>query len=233
MRFAVYRQRLIDKVFSLYICTMNINPDNNVIGLSYSKEDLLELDLSVHNSELEKITSQKELEYYIKDLLRKSRKSYAIGGYAENRQVYRRFKHFDQQDSKRRIHLGIDFWAPAGTSILAPLEGVVHSWAFNDNPGDYGGTLIVEHKIMGERFYSLYGHLALYDLQYLKKGQSVKPGELIARLGDYPENGGWPPHLHFQLIRNMEGKSGDYPGVVEQGESEAYLKNCPNPIAFF
>jgi hypothetical protein len=43
------------------------------------------------------------------------------------------------------------------------------------------------------------------------------------------ENGQWPPHLHFQVIIDMEFKKGDYPGVCKLNEKEKYLRNCPNP----
>lgn len=204
-----------------------------LLDLNYRPADLYALDLSVNNPELESITDQRELERYIQKKVVSSGKKYAFGGYGENRQVYQKFEHFNTHDDKRSIHLGIDFWAPAGTNIYAPLAATVHSWAFNDNQGDYGGTLILKHQ-EGERvFYSLYGHLALAELAFLKEGKPVKEGALIARLGDYPENGNWPPHLHFQLILDIGTYRGDYPGVVESHQAKAYLKNCPDPSAYF
>ncbi len=210
---------------------MLIKPQFPLLNVEYSASDLYSLDLSVDNKELESVEDQEGLGAYIEEKVRQAGRKYAIGGYGENRQVYRRFKHFDSEDSKRSIHLGIDFWAPAGLEIYNPLPAKVHSWAFNDNPGDYGGTLILKHP--EQNLYSLYGHLALAELENLTPGKSIAPGALIARLGDYPENGGWPPHLHFQLIKDLEGRVGDYPGVVESHQAKAYLQNCPNPSAFF
>lgn len=210
-----------------------IIPEQKVMDLDYGPKDLLQLDLSYRNSSLRSIGSQRELEHYINSELRAKNKSYAIGGYGEDRRIYQRFEHFDTQESKRTIHLGLDFWAPAGSGINAPMDGRVHSWAFNNNPGDYGATLILEHSYQSRTLYSLYGHLALAELEGLTEGKRLKAGECIARLGDYPENGGWPPHLHFQLIYDMEDFKGDYPGVVEPHQAEAYLKNCPNPEKFF
>ena len=43
------------------------------------------------------------------------------------------------------------------------------------------------------------------------------------------ENGHWPPHLHFQLIRELGDWSGDYPGVCKYSEKEKYLANSPDP----
>jgi len=55
------------------------------------------------------------------------------------------------------------------------------------------------------------------------------------------ENGQWPPHLHFQVVVDMEvpalpasrqgaiGRKGDYPGVCRLPEKERFLNNCPDP----
>lgn len=52
---------------------------------------------------------------------------------------------------------------------------------------------------------------------------------MIGHFGEPAENGDWPPHLHFQVIHDMEFKKGDYPGVCSISERERYLKNCPDP----
>ena len=155
-----------------------------------------------------------------------------IGGYNEHRTVYSRSKVFDApnaQEEPRRLHLGIDIWGNAGTEVFAPLDGVVHSFAFNDQYGDYGATIILFHQLEGYSFHSLYGHLSLRDLNGLTEGKQIKAGDTIAHFGEPNENGHWPPHLHFQLIIDMEGKKGDYPGVCKFSEREKYLANCPDP----
>jgi murein DD-endopeptidase MepM/ murein hydrolase activator NlpD len=129
----------------------------------------------------------------------------------------------------RRLHLGVDIWGPAGTRVMAPLDGVVHSFAFNNKDGDYGATLILTHQLEGIGFYSLYGHLSLNSLKNLREGKTVQRGEVIGEFGMRFENGGWPPHLHIQLIRDMQGWKGDYPGVCAFSERELWLANCPDP----
>ena len=52
---------------------------------------------------------------------------------------------------------------------------------------------------------------------------------MIAEFGMRFENGNWPPHLHFQLIMDMEGWTGDYPGVCKFSEKDKWLANCPDP----
>ena len=153
-----------------------------------------------------------------------------VGGYDEHRVIYRRSAQFsDYAGEERCIHLGVDIWADALTPVYAPLPGVVHSVAFNDNFGDYGPTLILRHELGGIVFYTLYGHLTLDSLQGVAEGNEVLAGQRIAAIGNYPENGHWPPHLHFQLITDMAHYRGDYPGVASLAEREAYLANCPDP----
>ena len=60
-------------------------------------------------------------------------------------------------------------------------------------------------------------------------GQVFRAGAIIATLGDASVNGDYPPHLHFQIIRDIQGFEGDYPGVCSKNELDFYLENCPNP----
>jgi hypothetical protein len=48
-------------------------------------------------------------------------------------------------------------------------------------------------------------------------------------LGLPPINGDYAPHLHFQIIIDMENKKGDYPGVCSSKTLAFYLQNCPDP----
>jgi murein DD-endopeptidase MepM/ murein hydrolase activator NlpD len=113
--------------------------------------------------------------------------------------------------------------------VYCPLEGTVHSFADNNNHGDYGPTIILEHKVDQYTFYTLYGHLSRTSLSGLRKGLLIKTGVQFAALGAYDENVHWPPHLHFQLMRDLGDKTGDYPGVCARSEQDFYLQNCPDP----
>lgn len=155
---------------------------------------------------------------------------YGIGGYNELRTVYSRSAVFGKDgEEMRRLHLGIDIWGEAGTPVYAPLEATVHSFACNDAFGDYGSTLVLQHERDGQLFHTLYGHLSLHSIQDLREGQDMEKGQWIGSFGNAEENGGWPPHLHFQVIADMEGKKGDYPGVCRFSERMRYLRNCPDP----
>ena len=151
-----------------------------------------------------------------------------IGGYLENRVIYRRSPHFEAGTEARSLHLGVDVWVPAGTPVAAPLAGVVHSFQDNAHFGDYGPTVILQHELEGVRFFSLYGHLSRTDLAGRQVGQEMGAGEAFAHVGPYPENGDWPPHLHLQLITDMQGRYGDFPGVAVLSERAYWAALCPD-----
>jgi murein DD-endopeptidase MepM/ murein hydrolase activator NlpD len=140
--------------------------------------------------------------------------TYGIGGYDEHRTVYSRSKVFDTIEEPRRLHLGVDIWGNAGTPVYAPIDGTVHSFAFNDQYGDYGATIILSHATKERSFHTLYGHLSLSDLNGLSEGQIIRAGQEIAHFGQPQENGHWPPHLHFQMIIDMQGMNGDFPAYA-------------------
>jgi murein DD-endopeptidase MepM/ murein hydrolase activator NlpD len=148
------------------------------------------------------------------------------------RAVYGASKVFDANapgEEPRRFHLGIDIWGKPYTKVMAPLHGIVHSFAFNNNFGDYGVTVILSHVLSSLHFYSLYGHLSLNSIKNMQEGERVEKGDVFAEFGIPMENGHWPPHLHFQLVEDLGSWSGDYPGVCRFSEREEYLKNCPDP----
>jgi len=131
----------------------------------------------------------------------------------------------------RTIHVGIDLFAKPSSPVLAPLDGVVHSFRNNNLPLDYGPTIILQHTA-GDRahpFFTLYGHLSEDSLDGLREGMPVKRGAQIARIGSFPTNGGWPPHLHFQIITAMLGQKGNFPGVALARERELWLSINPDP----
>lgn len=167
---------------------------------------------------------------WIGQRLRAGGADYAAGGYAENRSLYRMSPRFVGADgAERTLHLGIDLWAAAGTPVHAVLDGIVHSTADNAAFGDYGPTIILEHQIAGARFHTMYGHLAKPSLQRTREGAHITAGTLIGWLGAPHENVGWPPHLHVQVISDLEGRRGDYPGVCRFNERAQWLALCPDP----
>jgi len=157
-----------------------------------------------------------------------NKKNNRLGGYGEERNIYNHASLFSQD--ARCIHLGVDISLKASTPIYAPLNGRIHSFKNNDKPFDYGPTIILEHDIDENiHFYTLYGHLSLISLQNLTVGQVIEEGQLLAYIGDKIENGGWNPHLHFQIISDMDNMIGDYPGVASKVDALTMLHKCPDP----
>jgi len=133
-------------------------------------------------------------------------------------------------DEHRTIHLGIDLFAPAGTAVYAPLEGKIQAFSYNPQPLDYGAVIILEHRTgEGTPFYTLYGHLAAASLQGLEKGKPIGRGEKLAHFGQPTENGGWTPHVHFQLIVDLLDLDCDFPGVSCASEREIWCSLSPDP----
>lgn len=190
------------------------------------------LDLSKQNLKLKAydITDYRSCQSYIDTVLEREWGKCAYGGYLEHRNLYANHKNFtDLGVPIRNIHLGIDFWSTSGTTVLAPLHGRVHSFKNNEVVGDYGPTIILGHVVDSHTFYSLYGHLSLNSLDGLFIGKVFKAGQTLGRLGTPDINVNYAPHLHFQLIKDLEGYQGDYPGVCAQERLVFYRENCPNP----
>ncbi|MDB4924886.1 peptidoglycan DD-metalloendopeptidase family protein [Mucilaginibacter sp.] len=209
------------------------HPDaiGKVVDFNADTDRLYPFDFTAANTELnlDVVTDSEQFSRWINAKLTASNSRYGIGGYMEHRTIYARSPLFDTEDEPRRLHLGIDIWGDAGTPVYSPLNGTIHSFQDNDNFGDYGPTIILQHDLGGLILYSLYGHLSRKSLAGLSIGQSISKNQKIATLGHINENGHWPPHLHFQLMFDMEGKTGDYPGVGRYTEKEKYLNNIPDP----
>lgn len=188
------------------------------------------IDLSPSNQEFYKIdyNSAQVVESFLQSIREEQKCEVLYGGYLEERNIYKRSTHFNNTEI-RNIHLGLDLWAQVSTKAHAVLDGEIHSFNNNTNYGDYGPTLIVEHNFDGIIFYSLYGHLSVESLQNKFIRQKVKQGEVIAYLGNDQINGNYAPHLHFQLIRDLNGFSGDYPGVCSNKMKSFFMNNCPDP----
>jgi peptidoglycan LD-endopeptidase LytH len=205
---------------------------SNVVPFNRKTDRIVEIDLSENNTALSEDVFSNTLLFsrWIDDHITRSNARYAVGGYGENRKIYSRSKHFCSGGSLENTAPGLDIWAPVATPIYAPLQGTIYSWQFNNHFGDYGATLILRHQLEDLSFYSLFGHLSLNSIRSISKGLLIESGTQIATLGDADENGNWPPHLHFQLIFDLGGMAGDYPGVCEWSQKDKYLSNCPNPL---
>lgn len=213
------------------IIKSNASLIKKVVDFDASIDKLLPLDFTVSNTELtdEILDNTDIFSTWVNQKLKTNNAIYGIGGYNEHRTIYSRSAHFDTAEEPRRLHLGVDIWAPAETPVYNFFDATVHSFANNNNFGDYGATIILAYQIEGFKFNALYGHLSLASLNDLEEGKFIPAGKSFATLGVKEENGNWPPHLHFQIIEDMGGLKGDFPGVCKFSERDKYLANCPNP----
>ena len=130
--------------------------------------------------------------------------------------------------SVRDIHIGIDIGGPAGTAIHAVADCKIHSVGYNPADGDYGHVLVTEQVLNGQRVWSLCGHLSAASTAGKAPGDTFKRGDVLGYIGDRHENGGWHPHVHFQLSL-VEPETHDMPGVVSSAQHAAALRDYPDP----
>ena len=132
-----------------------------------------------------------------------------LGYYHEPRLIYTEaaFRNGPWKASDRRtVHLAIDVFLPAGTPLFAPLDSTVEVVENRTGHLDYGGVIILRHETpTGEPFFTLYGHLDPEFMDRLKPGDKILRGTEFCRLGDATQNGGWSPHVHFQLALTTDG----------------------------
>ncbi len=129
----------------------------------------------------------------------------------------------------RTIHMAIDVFSKSLEPVYAPADGEIIISDYEAGFGEYGNYIIF--KPADEDYYVFFGHLANDRIGTA----TVKRGQLLAHLGDYPdnENGGWSRHLHIQILKDLPGV-----GMTPDGYSsrQNYTKNSldyPNPLSYF
>jgi 4-aminobutyrate aminotransferase-like enzyme/Ser/Thr protein kinase RdoA (MazF antagonist) len=179
-------------------------------------------------------------QFKLQQLQQQYRNQLLAGGYGESRSFYASDAFSIEGNAGkeyRTIHLGLDVWLSADTAIHAPLDGIIVGIQNNDHKRDYGPTLIVQHQYNTSsgvnHFYTLYGHLSAETLELHQKGDEVKVGQLLAWIGENHENGGWNPHLHFQIMHDLLNHQGDFPGACTPNNWPVMQSNCPDPQQLF
>ena len=203
-------------------------------------DHILAPDLSVGSNWLghqEELNNINILTQKFKQLQAENSNALIAGGYGEARSIYSTDSYKTQGNNGpeyRTIHLGVDFWLPEGTHVNALLDGEIIGLANHDKPKNYGGTIILRHDVTDDlHFYSLYGHLSTASLKLHELGSKVKQGTLLGYLGNPEENGGWSPHLHFQLMLDLLGNEDDFPGVAIPAQQNLWQTICPDPNLLF
>src|ERR1700730_10872506 len=169
----------------------------------------------------------------ISDLLEEAKVSIGVGRYDEARLLYTSplfGADANPLEERRTIHLGMDLFAAPGTSVHAPLDSAIHTLANNAASLDYGPVVILQHEADDAgAFFTLYGHLDTESLARLKIGQRIARGQKFASIGTSAENGGWPPHLHFQIILDLLDLDANFPGVAHASQRAAWTSLSPDP----
>ena len=204
-----------------------------------AKDQIQRLDLSLSSKWIGHQEDFNDLEFFqykINKLQAENPTKVIAGGYLEPRPIYTSSSYDKIGNNGREsrcIHLGVDFWLPSKTPVHALFDGEIIV-AIND-VGDkaYGGLVILKHSFENLEFYTLYGHLSVTSATANTIGATIKKGECIALLGDYPENGNWAPHLHFQIMLSLLDYKNDFPGVAYLKQLEVWKSLCPNPNVLF
>ncbi len=216
-----------------------VNPGLNLLFPSRNSKECLYLDLSVSSKwlgHLSEFADFDHFEYKIHRLQKKHPGKIIGGGYLEPRLVYTTAayqKNGNERTENRTVHLGLDFWLSAGTPVHAPLKGEVVVAVNDAGEREYGGLIILIHQQKNFAFFSLYGHLSVASATAKSIGDIVEAGEQIAVIGNYPENGNWPPHLHFELMLSLLDYTSDFPGVAYKSELDIWKSICPDPNLLF
>jgi len=217
-----------------------LSPEFEAAAIVSTDSRIIFLDLSIGSEALGVPLKNLPVERFsqlVEQRLESADTGFAFGRWGEPRELYSSelfVKEPLQNVESRSIHIGVDLFCKAGTPVFAPLAGRVHIKANNAVELDYGPMIVLEHMTpTGESFYSLYGHLSLDGVAHISEGQQVSAGDRIATIGSAPENGNWPPHLHFQLILDLLGLGADFPGVALRSRQDVWLAMSPLPGMFF
>ncbi|MCA0933391.1 aminotransferase class III-fold pyridoxal phosphate-dependent enzyme [Lutimonas saemankumensis] len=202
-------------------------------------DDCYDIDLSVSSTWLGHLSDFSDFDYFdykINKLQKQHPKKIIAGGYLEPRLVYTTEayqKKGNDRNESRTIHLGIDFWLGPGTPVHTLFDGEVVVAVNDSGDKEYGGLVILKHLAEDFEFYSLYGHLSVKSATSLKPGEILKSGDQVGTLGNYPENGNWPPHLHFEIMLSLLNFRSDFPGVAYDSEILTWKSICPDPNLLF
>ena len=209
---------------------------SDVLGIPVNTDNAHLVDLSVSSGLLHGPpweTDTPAMSAAIEAELSRAGKPVGIGRYGEARLIYNddAFKMGDKlTDERRTIHLGVDLFVPAGTTVRAPLPGTVYAAVACPAPLDYGHAMVLEHATdEGTTFYTLFGHLSRGSLSKVKVGQRIEAGATIGWIGDEDENGGWPTHLHLQIVTDMLDRADDFPAIAPASQEAIWREFLPTP----
>lgn len=203
------------------------------------RNEIHHLDLSVSSTfagHQEEFNNLDLFQFKIEQLQKENPNKIISGGYLEPRNLYTSTEYDtlgNYGKQSRTIHLGIDFWLPKNKPVFALLDGEVVIATNDSGDKEYGGLIVLKHQQKGFCFYTLYGHNTSESVLKHKIGDVIKKREQVAILANYPENGNWAPHLHFQVMLSLLDYKNDFLGVAYFKQIEVWKSMCPNPNLLF
>ena len=204
-----------------------------------NKKEAHHIDMSVSSKWLghqEEFNNIDVLQFKIEQLQKEIPTKIIAGGYLEPRALYTSSAYDTVGNSgreSRSIHLGIDYWLPESTPVHAILDGEVVIAVNDAGDKEYGGLIVLKHQVEDFKFYTLYGHNTIDSVLKHKIGDTILKGQKIAELANYPENGNWAPHLHFQVLLSLFDYHVDFPGVAYFKQIDVWKSICPDPNLLF
>ena len=115
-----------------------------------------------------------------------------------------------------RRHDGIDIAAPSGTPIKAAAAGRV---VFSGKMRGYGNLILLRHK---DNMFTAYAH---NKVNKVRKGKTVKQGQMIAKVGRTGRASG--SHLHFEIRHGQTSRNPLF-FLPERGKtSSSYMARKP------
>ncbi|UCH82775.1 MAG: M23 family metallopeptidase [Candidatus Latescibacterota bacterium] len=154
--------------------------------------------------DIEKLTRQARLQRqsYAEIISRLSDKQKLLGSTPSIRPVPSGFvssrfgRRMDPFTGRSSTHYGVDYSARLGTPIFATADGVV---TFAGKWYQFGWTVEISH---GAGFVTRYAHASKL---LVKKGQRVKRGDVIARVGSSGKS--TATHLHYEVMKDGKKKN--------------------------
>ena len=234
-------------------CSFNAHPDqekfenwakHHTFSLSelfptIHKNEIHHLDLSVsspfvgHQNDFNNLDL---FQFKIEQLQKEVPTKILAGGYLEPRNLYTSTEYDtigNYGSQSRTIHIGVDFWLPENTPVHALFDGEVVIVENDIGDKEYGGLVVLKHQQKDFCFYTLYGHNTAQSVLKHKLGTIIKKGAQVAVLANYPENGNWAPHLHFEITLSLLDYKTDFPGVAYFNQIEVWKSLCPDPNLLF
>ena len=203
------------------------------------KNEIHHLDLSVsspfvgHQNDFNNLDL---FQFKIEQLQKEVPTKILAGGYLEPRNLYTSTEYDtigNYGNQSRTIHIGVDFWLPENTPVHALFDGEVVIVENDIGDKEYGGLVVLKHQQKDFCFYTLYGHNTAQSVLKHKLGAIVKKGAQVAALANYPENGNWAPHLHFEITLSLLDYKTDFPGVAYFNQIDVWKSLCPDPNLLF